>query len=194
MSLVRRMQDGPYRLPSALLLQVVELLDSYGHPFILTSPKTASRLGLLRRAVLVCLKNTAGKVYLHKRPSNASLYAGLWDISVVGTVFAGESPVDAAERELDSKLGIRRTRLRAVGQLPYTDGRGTSLSATFFLAGPSSVTPRPSAEFMEDGMFVDEHELEGLAFHQQDMLTPELVWAVQSGWIFRKPAGPFLTD
>lgn len=187
-----KIPDGPYDLPPARLGRLVELLEGYGRPFMLTSLKTASRLGLLRRIVLICLKNTKGRIYLRKNTSAAPLYAGLWDVSAIGTVYAGESPADAAERELSQQLGIRGARMRVMGSLPYTDSRGSSLSATFFLAGPSPARPAPDASICADEMFVDQYELEGLALHQQDMLTPELVWAVQSGWLFRKPGGPFL--
>lgn len=159
---------------------------------MLTSLKTASTLGLLRRIVLICLKNTRDMVYLRKHAASAPLYAGLWDVSAIGSVFAGESPEDAAERELREQLGICGARLKVMGTLPYTDSRGSSLSATFFLAGPSPARPVLDESRSADGMFVDQHELDGLALHQQDMLTPELVWAVQSGWIFRKRGGPFL--
>ena len=154
---------------------------------MLASPKTAARLGLLRRIVLICLKNTKGQVLLKKHPPQAPLYAGLWDVSVIGTVFAGESPADAAARELFSRLGIRGTRLRAIGSLPYTDNRGANLSATFFLAGPAMpLSPLPPSV---DTLLVDQHELEGLVLHQQEMLTPELVWAVRAGWIFPRKKG-----
>ena len=159
---------------------------------MLTSLKTASKLGLLRRIVLICLKNTRGMVYLQKHTESAPLYAGLWDVSAIGSVFAGESPEDAAERELFQQLGIRGAKLKAMGTLPYTDSRGSSLSATLFLAGPSSWRPQRDENRSMDGMFVDQQELEGLALHQQEMLTPELIWAVQAGWIFRKAGGPFL--
>ncbi len=172
----------------------MELLEGYGRPFMLTSRKTASKLGLLRRIVLICLKNAKGKVYLQKHATSAPLYAGLWDVSAIGSVFAGESPEDAAERELREQLGIGSARLRAMGTLPYTDSRGASLSATFFLAGPSAARPVRDESRSEDGMFVDQYELEGLALHQQEMLTPELVWAVQAGWIFRRASGPFLAN
>ena len=184
--------DGPYDLPPARLGRLVELLEGYGRPFMLTSLKTASKLGLLRRIVLICFKDTRNRIYLQKHTASAPLYAGLWDVSAIGTVFAGESPADAADRELIQQLGIHGARLRAMGSLPYTDSRGASLSATFFLAGPSPAIPAPDDSVCADGMFVDQYELEGLALHQQDMLTPELVWAVQSGWLFRKPSGPFL--
>ena len=175
----KKIQDGPYDLPEERLQNLVELLEGYGRPFMLTSLKTASKLGLLRRIVLICLKNTRGMVYLQKHTESAPLYAGLWDVSAIGSVFAGESPEDAAERELFQQLGIRGAKLKAMGTLPYTDSRGSSLSQ------------RDENRSM-DGMFVDQQELEGLALHQQEMLTPELIWAVQAGWIFRKAGGPFL--
>lgn len=185
--------DGPYDLPQARLKKLVELLEGFGRPFMLTSPRTASRLGLLRRIVLICLKNTRGQVFLRKHATTDPLYAGLWDVSAIGTVFAAESPEDAAVRELSEQLGIGRVRLKAMGTLPYTDSRGASLSASFFLAGPSPARPVDAAGRMADGMFVDRYELEGLALHQQDMLTPELIWAVQAGWIFHRAGGPFLS-
>lgn len=190
--MVKKIQDEPYDLPEERLQNLVELLEGYGRPFMLTPLKTASKLGLLRRIVLICLKNARGMVYLQKHTDAAPLYAGLWDVSAIGSVFAGESPEDAAERELFQQLGIRGAKLRAMGTLPYTDSRGSSLSATFFLAGPSSWLPRLDGSRSADGMFVDQQELEGLALHQQEMLTPELIWAVQAGWIFRKAGGPFL--
>ena len=190
--LLKHLPDAPYDLPAARLQKLVELLEGYGRPLMLTSPKTASRLGLLRRIVLVCLKNTRGQVYLQKHPASAPLYAGLWDVSAIGSVFAGESPIDAASRELYEQLGVSGTRLRLIGSLPYTDNRGISLSASFFLAGPSPAIPVPDGSRMADVMFVDQYELEGLALHQQEMLTPELIWAVRSGWIFPRHGGQFL--
>lgn len=189
---LKNIPDAPYDLPAPRLRKLVELLEGYGRPFMLTSLKTASRLGLLRRIVLVCLKNTRGQVYLQKHASSAPLYAGLWDVSVIGSVFAGEAPADAATRELLAQLKVSGTKMRIIGSLPYTDNRGVSLSASFFLAGPSSARPAPDSSRVADAMFVDQYELEGLALHQQEMLTPELVWAVRSGWIFPRRDGQFL--
>lgn len=189
---LKNIPDAPYDLPAPRLQKLVELLEGYGRPFMLTSLKTASRLGLLRRIVLVCLKNTRGQVYLQKHASSAPLYAGLWDVSVIGSVFAGESPADAATRELLAQLKVSGTKMRIIGSLPYTDNRGVSLSASFFLAGPSPARPAPDSSRVADAMFVDQYELEGLALHQQEMLTPELVWAVRSGWIFPRRDGQFL--
>ena len=190
---LKYIQDSPYPLSPIRLQHLVELLEGYGRPFMLTSLKTASKLGLLRRIVLVCLKNTKGQVYLQKHDAAAPLYAGLWDVSAIGSVFAGESPLDAAAREMNRQLGIDHARLRALGSLPYTDSRGANLAATFFLAGPSPIIPVSGTPGIADAMFVDQYELEGLALHQQEMLTPELVWAVRSGWIFPRPGHHFLS-
>ena len=173
--------DGPYALPPSQLQQLVELLDAYGRPFILTSQSLASSLGLLHRVVLVCLKNTRGQVYLQKKTKTSAVYAGLWDVSAAGRIFAGESSEDAARRELAVQLGIGVTRLRNIGSLPYTDSTGANLSATFFLAGPCPAIPTPGST--SNGMFVDVFELQGLVEHQQSLLTPELIWAVKSGRI-----------
>lgn len=161
---------------------------------MLTSQKTASRLGLLRRIVLICLKNTKGQVYLQKHLLSAPLYAGLWDFSVIGSVFAGESAIDAAARELFQQTGIKHARLHAVGSLPYIDSNGANLSATFFLAGPSSILPASNSAHAADSIFIDQYELEGLALHQQDMLTPELVWAIRAGWIFSRSTKYFWAE
>ena len=191
-SVLKNIADAPYDIPIAHLQKLVELLDGYGRPLMLTSLKKASHLALLRRIVLVCLKNTRGQVYLQRHASSAPLYAGLWDVSVIGRVFAGESPSSAAERELKEQLNVAGTRMRTIGSLPYTDNRGISLSASFFQAGPSPVIPSPDSSQVADTMFVDQHELEGLALHHQEMLTPELVWAVRAGWIFTRSKIHFL--
>ncbi len=175
--------NGSYELPFSQLQHLVELLDVYGRPFMLTPLTLAPSLGLLYRVALTCFKNIQGQVFLQRRPENSTLYAGLWDVSAVGRVFAGESPEDTARRELEEQLGIEMTRLRTIGSLPYTDSNGTNLSATFFLAGPSSALPKLKNS-ASDGMFVDAFELIGLVAHQQNMFTPELIWAIQSGWIF----------
>ena len=40
--LLKRLPDAPYDLPAARLQKLVELLEGYGRPLMLTSPKTAS--------------------------------------------------------------------------------------------------------------------------------------------------------
>ena len=78
---------------------------------------------------------------------------------------------------------LRGSRLRVAGSLLYTDSRGANLSATFFLAGPCPLTMSPDVSFPADMLMADQHAPEGLVQHQQEMLTPDLILAVRSGWI-----------
>lgn len=139
-----------------------------------------------RRIVLVSLRDAKGRVYLQQRAATLSRHPGLWDVAVVGDVLAGESSEGAALRELQQKLGIAETRVHAAASLPYKDSDGTNLSAIFFNAGPTASYPAPDPESVRDGMFVTPDELAGLLLHHQELLTPELAWAVRSGWMVGK--------
>ncbi len=186
MSLVRPLSDCPYVNPPSELESLVEISDGYDRPLILTPLNAALRRKLPRRIVLVGLRDGHGRLFLPRRSFHLPRHPGLWDISVTGDVLAGESLEGAALRELRQRLGIAGARIRAVASLPYTDSEGASLSATFFLAGPVSSPPCPAPESVCDGMFVDADELRGLVRHQPDLLTPELIWAARSGWVFGK--------
>lgn len=181
---VRTLSDCPYANPPGELDSLVEISDGYDRPLLLSPLAVALRRKLPRRIVLVCLREPHGKIFLQRRSHALARHPGLWDISVTGDVRAGESLEGAALRELSQRLGIAGARIRTVASLPYTDSGGASLSATFFLAGPSAMRPSPDPDTVCDGMFVDADELHGLVRHQQDLLTPELIWAVRSGWIF----------
>lgn len=96
---LKTLSDSPHDLPSDRPGKLVELLEGYGRPLMLTVPGMASVLDLLRRIVLICLKNTKGRC-LHRHPPQAPLHPGLWGGTAINTVFAEESPTDAATREL----------------------------------------------------------------------------------------------
>ena len=180
----RILSDCPYANPPRELEALVEISDGYDRPLLLSPLGIALRRKLPRRIVLVCLYDRHGKIFLQRRSTALARHPGLWDISVTGDVMAGESLEGAALRELRQRLGIAGARIRSVASLPYTDSEGASLSATFFRAGPCGTRPVPDPEMVCDGMTVDADELSGLVRHQQDLLTPELIWAVRSGWIF----------
>lgn len=184
MRLVRPLSDCPYTNPPPDLNSLVEISDGYDRPLMLTPLNAALRRKLPRRIVLVGIRDSRNRLFLTRRALHLARHPGLWDISVTGDVLAGESLEGAALRELRHRLGIEVARIRSVASLPYADSSGASLSATFFLAGPVSSPPSPSPEIVCDGMFVDADELRGLVRYQPDALTPELIWAVRSGWVF----------
>lgn len=177
------MSDCPYANPPDDMAELVEISDGFDRPLLLCPLKAARKRKLPRRIVLVCLRDTRRRIFLQRRADNQPHHPGLWDLSIIGDVLAGESFEGAVLRELAQRLGIVGARVRAAAFLPYTDSSGASLSAGFFVAGPTGEAPRLDPSTVGDGMFVDADELQGLVRHQQDMLTPELVWAVRSGWM-----------
>ena len=55
----------------------------------------------------VCVFAPDGRMLIQRRADYKALWGGLWDISASGSVLAGESTGEGAERELFEELGIR---------------------------------------------------------------------------------------
>lgn len=55
----------------------------------------------------VCVFSSDGKMLIQKRAEFKGLWGGLWDITAGGSVLAGESTAQGAERELYEELGIK---------------------------------------------------------------------------------------
>ena len=55
----------------------------------------------------VCVFTTDGRMIVQRRAMFKALWGGLWDISASGSVLAGETASEGAERELFEELGIR---------------------------------------------------------------------------------------
>jgi len=179
----KSLSDSPYINPPQNMTELVEIFDAFGHPLLLCPLAAARRHKFPRRTVLVCLRDRRGRIFLQRRALHLPVHPGLWDMAVSGDVLAGESYAGAALRELEQRLGLKGLKITPRASLPYTDSNGASLSAMFFMAGPvsSALTPDPAS--ICDSMYVDLDELNGLIRYQHDMLTPELIWAVRSGWM-----------
>lgn len=175
---LKTLSDSPHDLPSDRPGKLVELLEGYGRPLMLTVPGMASALDLLRHIVLICLKNTKGRC-LHRHPPQAPLHPGLWHQYGLCRRISDR----CRDTGTFQTFLLRGSRLRVAGSLLYTDSRGANLSATFFLAGPCPLTMSPDVSFPADMLMADQHAPEGLVQHQQEMLTPDLILAVRSGWI-----------
>lgn len=72
-----------------------------------TVPRSVMRRDVLRhRAVFILVRDSHGRVLVHRRSNDKDLWPGWWDIAVGGVVVAGESYDDAARRELSEEAGI----------------------------------------------------------------------------------------
>ena len=62
--------------------------------------------GLLHRAVHIVIINSKGQLLLQKRSIKKDLYPGWWIDAAAGHVDSGETPIEAANREIMEEIGV----------------------------------------------------------------------------------------
>ena len=63
--------------------------------------------GYYRLVVHVCIFNSRGQMLIQQRQPFKDGWPNMWDVSVGGSVVAGESSREAAEREVAEELGLQ---------------------------------------------------------------------------------------
>ena len=123
---------------------------------------------LLHPVVHLHVFNSAGDIYLQKRPEWKDIQPGKWDTAVGGHIDYGETPEEALQREVREELGITDFTPVFVGKYVFESQRERELvyvSRTTY-DGPI----RPSAEELDGGRFWTMAELrEAMGQH---ILTP----------------------
>lgn len=90
------------------LQNLVDVLNEQGEK--VGEIKTALEVhtkGLWHATAHVWIYTSKGEVILQKRSQRAITYPGLWDISAAGHVDSGETPEEAAVREVEEEIGIK---------------------------------------------------------------------------------------
>lgn len=72
----------------------------------LSNPEDANNHGLWHRGIHVALYTSSGKVLLEKRSKEIMYHPGMIDIGVGGYVDSGETPQQAAVREVKEETGL----------------------------------------------------------------------------------------
>lgn len=90
---------------------ILEKWDLYTKDRIVTG-KTICRgekvpEGYFRTVVHVAIFNSKGEMLIQQRQTDKKLWPNLWDVTVGGSVIAGESSVEAAERETLEEIGYK---------------------------------------------------------------------------------------
>jgi isopentenyldiphosphate isomerase len=85
----------------------IDILNEQGEKTGESRTKTdVHKLGLWHRTIHVWFINSKGEFLLQKRSKNMEAYPGYWYNSVSGHISAGQSSLEAAQRETHEELGV----------------------------------------------------------------------------------------
>ena len=101
--------------------ELVALFDESGQ-VVGSVPRSRMRAENLRHAATaVLVRTSAGLIYVHRRTDTKDVYPGRYDFAAGGVIVAGETPDEAAARELDEELGVSGVPITPVGRGEYSD-------------------------------------------------------------------------
>lgn len=106
---------------------------------------------LIHQAVHVVVCDRNGRLFLQKRSGKKDIQPGKWDTSVGGHMAPGETPQQAAQREMREELGVSPPRLTFAYQYLWRSAVETELVRTYFVehAGPFQLL----SDEIDDGRF-----------------------------------------
>jgi isopentenyldiphosphate isomerase len=84
----------------------VAIIDTDGRVIGAAPRSRMRRENLPHIVVAVLLRDTAGRIYVHRRTHTKDVFPGMHDCWAAGCLIAGEEPLKAAERELAEELGV----------------------------------------------------------------------------------------
>lgn len=114
-----------------------------------TVPRSVMRRDVLRhRAVFILVRDSTGRVLIHRRSEQKDIWPGWWDMAIGGVVASGESYDDAARRELWEEAGIGATPV-FVSAGAYGDTEVNLVGRCYEVCHDGEVEPRDGevAEF-----------------------------------------------
>lgn len=106
---------------------------------------------VLHPVVHLHLFNSAGELYLQKRPAWKDIQPGRWDTATGGHVELGESVAQALEREVREELGVTDFRAEQLGNYVFESDRERELVYVNKAVYDGPVTP--NADELDGGRF-----------------------------------------
>ncbi len=122
--------------------EVVALYDDGGRPHG-SAPRSVMRAQNLRHAATgILVRDSYGRIYVHRRTPTKDVYPAHWDFTAGGVVLDGEDPVEGARRELAEELGVT-SELESLGESDYGDDHTTYHAFRFVTTWDGPITPQP---------------------------------------------------
>lgn len=101
--------------------EIVALVDESGAVVGSASRSVVRRDNLPHAATAVLVRDSSGRIYVHRRSDEKDWAPGHHDAAAGGVMAFGEQPPHAAARELAEELGIIGATLRPLGTSRYED-------------------------------------------------------------------------
>ena len=159
---------------------LIEYVDERDRPLLIAPSSDASlcvKSGLCRPV------RQAGQGVVRRRMSEEGMET--WDISAETFVRSGEAREEAVERAVRGDVGPVQCTLGGGGFRSFKPA-GETVSLTLFIAELPGGLPPVS---LPEGHFLDREELEGMTETFPDLFSPALLWAIQTGCLW-KHRGP----
>jgi isopentenyldiphosphate isomerase len=106
---------------------------------------------LLHPVVHLHVFNSAGDIYLQRRPEWKDIQPGKWDTAVGGHIDYGEAPDEALQREVREELGITGFTPVFIGKYVFESSRERELVYVSRTTYDGEI--RPSAEELDGGRY-----------------------------------------
>ena len=119
--------------------------------------------------------NSAGELYLQKRPEWKDIQPGKWDTAVGGHIDYGETPEEALLREVREELGITAFTPQRLGMYVFESLRERELVYVFRTIYDGEI--HPSDDELDGGRFWTLDEIR--AAIGQNILTPNFESEIQ---------------
>jgi isopentenyldiphosphate isomerase len=100
----------------------VALVDTEGRVVGSAARAVVRRDNLLHAATAVLVRDSAGRIHVHRRSRSKDWAPDHHDAAAGGMLRVGEDPVLAAVREVEEELGFTPTALRPLGLSRHEDG------------------------------------------------------------------------
>ncbi|MFS4094969.1 NUDIX hydrolase [Streptomyces sp. AF1A] len=139
--------------------EILDIVDEHDRVVGQCPRGEAYARGLRHRCVFVQARDTAGRLFVHRRTAGKLVFPSLYDLFVGGVVGAGESYDEAALREAEEELGVSGLpRPTYLFKFLYDDGAGKSWwSAVYEVRCELPV--RPQAEEIQWHGFLTDDEV-----------------------------------
>jgi isopentenyldiphosphate isomerase len=114
------------------------------------------RNNLMHGVASVVVRDSAGRIYVHRRTDTKDVFPGDHDAFISGCMQFGESPEDCARRELAEELGVTGVSLTPVLTTTYEDSRTKQVACVFLTWYDGPVSHQPEEIAWGGWMTVDE--------------------------------------